>query len=119
MSPEHFRQIEAIFDAAVDAATNQRAAVLERLCGADAGLRIEVESLLAALPGAPTPDPGGHRQGGQPGDRDRAPLPEAPVRIGPYRLVCELGRGGMGTVPPGGAGRRRVPERGRHQRAIR
>jgi hypothetical protein len=97
LSPERFRLIEEIFHAAADCATGERPALLDRLCAGDAGLRAEVESLLAALPGAPTLIQG--VIGMVAGEVTEAgPPPEAPRRIGPYRLVCELGRGGMGTV---------------------
>ena len=75
--------------------SEDRAAALERLCGDDRELRREVESLLAfeeragnalnsaAVPGAALrPEPG-------------APAPES---IGPYRILREIGRGGMGVV---------------------
>jgi hypothetical protein len=48
MKRERFRRIEQVFDAVADAAPQERDAVLARLCGDDAALRAEVESLLAA-----------------------------------------------------------------------
>lgn len=48
MTPERFRQVEAVFDAAADAPADERGAVLDRLCGGDPALRAEVEALLAA-----------------------------------------------------------------------
>ena len=48
MTPERFRRIEEVFDAAADARPGEREPVLARLCGDDAELRAEVEALLAA-----------------------------------------------------------------------
>jgi hypothetical protein len=53
VNPKHFRQIEEVFHAAADAPADERAAVLARLCGDDASLRAEVESLLGAATMAP------------------------------------------------------------------
>jgi tetratricopeptide (TPR) repeat protein len=97
LSPERFRQVEEVFDAAADTPTGERAAVLDRLCAEDLDLRTAVEALLGALPAAPTQIQSliGEAAGevvGQAGPRT------PPRRIGPYRLVCELGRGGMGAV---------------------
>src|SRR5262245_48188278 len=70
----------------------QRAAFVKRSCAGDAALSAEVESLLAAAAcqpeflGSPTvlPPPGSA---------------EAPgTRIGPYRLLQEIGKGGFGSV---------------------
>jgi hypothetical protein len=74
----------------------ERAAYLEQACGGDAALRASIEALLRADVGAsgfmdrPTPDPQATLD---------APIVERPgTVIGPYRLLQEIGEGGMGTV---------------------
>ena len=94
---------ESIFAAALAIGSPaERAAYLDRACAADPGLRRQVEELLAAhvadnpldhppvdlgRTGAYAPQP----------DEDR---PEAAVgdRIGPYRLMEQIGEGGFGLV---------------------
>lgn len=61
----------------------ERAAWLDRHC--PAGLREEVQALLAAHPDGPDPLSGGVD-------------PRAGVRVGAWRLVRAIGRGGMGDV---------------------
>ncbi len=90
--PSRDERIEAAFDAAMQAAGGERAGVLDRMCGGDAGMRAEVESLLAharetrdflespLLPGVAAMP---------------MPLPEA---IGPFKVLSVLGEGGMGCV---------------------
>jgi serine/threonine protein kinase/tetratricopeptide (TPR) repeat protein len=88
---------EAIFAQALELrSAAERAAYLDRACGADRHLRAEVEALLRA-----------NEQSG-----DLLDLPEKPVatvaalpltegpgtRIGPYKLLQQIGEGGMGTV---------------------
>ena len=85
--------IDAIFDDALDVPEERRGAWLEERCGDDVALRREVELLLAA-----------HRQGSPldiPAAAHVAAMGSDPVRgrrIGPYRVLRELGRGGMGVV---------------------
>jgi serine/threonine protein kinase/WD40 repeat protein len=89
-------QESSIFSAAVKLPAAERAAYLDKACGADASLRLEVEGLLRA-----------HEQPGEFMHRppiadmatDYRPGPERPgTRIGPYKLLQYLGEGGMGTV---------------------
>ena len=87
-------EIEDIFEEALDVSPDQRDPWLRTRCAHDPALRAEVEALLAA-----------HES--PPGILER-PLPVASTalieehlhdrRIGPYRVVRELGRGGMGVV---------------------
>jgi serine/threonine protein kinase len=81
---ERFRQIEAIFDAALEYPPgSERDAHARRQCGADASLLDEVERLLYDH------------------ERVRAiapPRPESLPQFGPWRSIRLLGRGGMGTV---------------------
>ena len=46
MTPERWRQLEEIYDAALAQPTNQRATFLAGACVGDEGLRREVEALL-------------------------------------------------------------------------
>ena len=92
--PDRRALIEDIFDEALDIPAERRAAWLESRCGDDMGLRHEVELLLAA-----------HDQTDSPLDVPAAvhlaSLISDPMRgrhIGPYRVLRELGRGGMGVV---------------------
>jgi eukaryotic-like serine/threonine-protein kinase len=94
MSGDRWQRLEALFHAALPLPPDERAALLDRECREDPALRVEVEGLLAAH----------ERAGGfieSPAVTLAGMEREEPVvgrRIGAYRVVRELGRGGMGAV---------------------
>jgi serine/threonine protein kinase len=92
-------QVMAIFCEALECcAPQERAAYLDQACGSDTGLRARIESLLQAHGQA------GDFLGGSLASGPIATLDEQPVfeglgdRIGPYRLMEQIGEGGMGLV---------------------
>lgn len=88
------QEIESLFEAALELPASDRAAWLTEVCGDDAELRREVEALLEAHGRA-----GGLLESALPGAGEI--LDEyTPTydRVGPYRIVDEIGRGGMGIV---------------------
>lgn len=95
MTPERWRRLKALFGGALERAPAERGAYLAAEAGDDAALRAEAAALLAAHEDAgaflvdPTVRTGPPRPPGEAQPRER---------IGPYRLVRELGHGGMGTV---------------------
>lgn len=100
MTPSNrWRRIEEIFQAALDITGDRRGAYLQSACGGDAGLLHEVESLLAR------DNEDSHTISGLIDDtaasvlRDSAP-PDAMdgAQLGNYRIIREIGRGGMGAV---------------------
>jgi len=85
----------------------QRAAFLERACGGDVALRQRVEALLQSHEQAgsflhkPAGDATSDVAPGQWVDPDKlseAPLEGVGSRIGPYKLLQQIGEGGMGVV---------------------
>ena len=97
METERWQQLKELFDRARTAAPDERAQLLVDLAQTDAALAAELGSLLDA----------DSREGPMDALAARiVPVPQllathpatAPERVGPYRIVGELGRGGMGTV---------------------
>ncbi|MEM1116892.1 MAG: tetratricopeptide repeat protein [Bacteroidota bacterium] len=107
---DRWHEIDTLFDQVLDLPVAERAAFLDAACAENPPLRAEVESLLASAEA-------GARWLGESVEGFAGPLwdelatalgegaPEAlPGRlragdvVGSYRLVRELGRGGMGTV---------------------
>ena len=87
---------ESIFLQAVEMSAAERAAYLDRACGADRELRTAVESLLRL-----------HEKSGDLLDlpeksaatQDARPVSEGPgAQIGPYKLLEQIGEGGFGVV---------------------
>src|SRR5947209_911919 len=94
----HAKDPEAIFLAAVDmAAADERAAYVEAACAGDAELLRRVGKLLACHDG-----PRGPLDAAPPGLGGTMDVPLASERpgtfIGPYKLLQQIGEGGMGTV---------------------
>jgi eukaryotic-like serine/threonine-protein kinase len=80
------REIETIFEAVMDLPPNERESFLALRCGTDTVLLRDVKSLLEYADGA---------------DGFLAEVSDnvrSAARIGPYRIVREIGSGGMGTV---------------------
>src|SRR5690349_8188271 len=91
-------EADRLFDQALELPPAERPDWLARACGANVALRAQVEALLRA-------DASAGRFLGLGAVRCAAPLMDGPdtapadgLRIGPYRVVRELARGGMGVV---------------------
>lgn len=91
-----FTRLQELFDAAVALAPEARARFLDDECATDAELRAELEGLLAADAQAHDPLAASVAQGTAEHFDDAAPW--LGRRIGNYRILRELGRGGMGSV---------------------
>jgi len=95
MTPERFRQIEKLFNSALEREPSQRPAFLDEACAGDKQLLREVESLLAY-------------EGQVEGFIETPALEMAKMetqtelligkQLGSYEIVALLGRGGMGEV---------------------
>jgi serine/threonine protein kinase/tetratricopeptide (TPR) repeat protein len=98
MSGERWERLNQMFHAAVALPVEERANFLAHACSGDPGLRSEVERLVAAHERAgrfidePAIAPAGPWLAGE-----SEPL-AAGRRFGPYGVVREIGRGGMGAV---------------------
>jgi serine/threonine protein kinase len=92
--PARFQRLDALFDTALERPPAERAAFLDAACAGDAGLRREVERLLAADARATSflEQPA---VSSSPRESPELPLPR---RLGPYLLLREIGGGGMGVV---------------------
>jgi Tol biopolymer transport system component len=93
--PEHWSRVKDLLHAALEQKRDERAGYLADACGDDEALRNEVESLLLASERAERfmETPAGI------GWVDAATAAaERVLRIGPYRILREIGRGGMAAV---------------------
>jgi serine/threonine protein kinase/predicted Zn-dependent protease len=102
-------RLKAVFDQAAEVADpGARAVFLDRACAGDAALRERVEALLRAHdaagsflahpPAAGADTTSSDRQSEARTTDWASTTPETGAVVGPYKLVEEIGEGGMGTV---------------------
>jgi tetratricopeptide (TPR) repeat protein len=94
MLQEKWDQAQRLFLAAADLSPADRALFLDRSCASDAEMRAEVESLIEADRGSAECIAG--VVGGEASKLLESPFQDG--RVGPYRIIRLLGRGGMGEV---------------------
>ncbi|HEX4801952.1 MAG TPA: hypothetical protein VFV14_00455 [Myxococcaceae bacterium] len=95
MTPERWRQVEELFEAALKEEPANRGPFLAQAVEGDLALAEEVRRLLAADERA-----GEYSTATALTPTSRKDLPTSRIgrRIGPYRVLAEIGHGGMGTV---------------------
>jgi serine/threonine-protein kinase len=99
MRTERWDEVRELFLRVADLDPAAREAHLDEACGEDPDLRREVESLLGRNDRSETFLPRVIERAAQDLVGDPASDPAArPARIGPYRVIELLGRGGMGSV---------------------
>ncbi len=119
ITPERWQRVTSLLDAVLPYEPSQRGRLLVDLCAGDEKLRREVESLLRyeeeyvsvldepLAPWRPSNlDPPGLRRSAWdrsgldtlPANQAKSEIDEVGARIGPYRVLEQLGAGGMGTV---------------------
>jgi eukaryotic-like serine/threonine-protein kinase len=97
MNTDRWNTVKEIFNKACELSPGDRRAYLKKACGGDTGLETEIRDLLRmdgatstlldGIPGYDIDPPDGN------------PVePAASERIGPYKILEELGSGGMGVV---------------------
>src|SRR4029434_7215128 len=102
MNPEQWRKIREIFDAASDRPAGERAEFVAHACADDEETRRRVEAMLAAdardnlIMDRPAWEAGGSLMASLARAEDTQIF--SGEEIGVYRLMEEVGRGGMGTV---------------------
>jgi eukaryotic-like serine/threonine-protein kinase len=98
MTPERWKKVEKVFQAALKQAPEEQSAYLERACEGDESLRHQVETLIASYKKA-----GDFIDQNQGTEETRLRGEETGSafigrRIGSYKIVRQIGRGGMGSV---------------------
>ncbi|HZH30094.1 MAG TPA: protein kinase [Pyrinomonadaceae bacterium] len=108
MTPERWKQVEELFQAALDLPRDERPKFIAEAGADDDALRRQVEALIAQYEEAgdfieaPAFAVNGFNPGSaafrttQPTDIENDPM--AGARVGAYKIVREIGRGGMGAV---------------------
>ena len=102
MNPEQWRKIREIFERASDLPASERAEFIAQSCAGDDETRRRVEAMLDAdardnlLVDRPAWEAGAALIASLGGPEDT--LSFSGEEIGVYRLIDEIGRGGMGTV---------------------
>ena len=93
MNPEKWAQIKELFGSALEQQPGERSAFLRNACAQDEELRSEVESLLASFDA-------NRSLGADVSTADTASNPAAVAgqSIGHYRVIRQIGVGGMGAV---------------------
>ncbi len=89
ITPERWQKVKDILQSCLDAAPTDRSRFLDEACEGDAGIRQEVESLLASYEEA--------------GDFLQNPPLGAETttrgdQLGVYQIIQKIGEGGMGVV---------------------
>jgi serine/threonine-protein kinase len=106
MDSDRWQKIERIFHIALEAEPERRATILDGSCAGDESLRLEVESLLAhhekadtfiETPAFATAKPTSSSEESSSKSGGAVPFTVGAV-IGQYRVLEELGAGGMGVV---------------------
>ncbi len=97
MNPERLQQVQDLFVAASELPVADRSRFLDEQCGSDHELRRDVEGLLESLDETGRFDRLALQVPKLAEEQAVAPLPPG-TRIGAYRLVDEIGHGGMGSV---------------------
>ncbi len=104
-TPAEWARIEVILDDVLELDPPARAAAIARACAGDDRLRAQVESLVAADAGGDalldTPAveyAAGIVRAASDAGEELADEAQPGDRIGPYRIIREIGRGGMGHV---------------------
>jgi serine/threonine protein kinase len=103
MTPERWQQIRKLFQSAIERPPHERQGFLDQACAGDKHLRNEVESLITS-----------HDQAGDFIESPPVDLPtielssmtagstkselNIPQEIGPYKVISQIRRGGMGEV---------------------
>jgi tetratricopeptide (TPR) repeat protein/predicted Ser/Thr protein kinase len=100
MDPERYQRAVELFERCLALPAGERSAALDAACGDDAGLRREVEGMLAYDPSedATFDTPARRLVDSALAEAGGAAVGEAPAEIGRYRVIREIGRGGMGVV---------------------
>jgi len=96
MTPERWQRLQELLDAVLALPPDRRDALLADECAGDAELRRQVESLVLSSADA-SEVIGGAIDGARRGLADFDPV-QPGDRVGPYRVLREIGRGGMGRV---------------------
>src|SRR5205809_703423 len=97
MNPEHWREIERIYNLALERPSHERERLLDSECGGDASLRRDVDVLLRRTPSAQSflNEPAVVVASQSVGEAAPSCVP---AQIGRYRVTGTLGEGGMGIV---------------------
>src|SRR5215207_8326514 len=109
LTPERWRQVQAVVDAVLDVPSGARAALLDHTCAGDPALRAEAERLVRSCDDAegfmeePAADYAALFMSDAAlvdarSDFRPSPASAQGALVGPYRIVREAGHGGMGTV---------------------
>ena len=98
MTPKHWRQVKELFNAALEQEPGERAAFLDQACKGQDSLRREVEKLIRSheQEGSFIDAPAYEVAGGLLADDNGESL--VGQQINHYKILAELGAGGMGEV---------------------
>jgi eukaryotic-like serine/threonine-protein kinase len=96
MNAARWQHVKSILDQALQVPSDQREQFVTNICAGDSALRYEVRELLGFSQRAVDllPDDGLAKM--MSGEGETAY--DLPARAGPYRIIREIGRGGMGVV---------------------